>query len=130
MKQELVTKILTNALNEATKKQVAISISIVDNGGHLKGFLRMDNCSFAAIDVSRKKAVSACAFGMPTNLIGEIVQTNPFMKEAFNSHSDIFYFGGGLPIMLDNKIIGGIGISGVDPNQDMEIAQTALTDLK
>ena len=125
----LFRSILTNALNAATEQQVAISISIVDNGGHLKGFLRMDNCSFASIDVSRKKAVSACAFGMPTNLIGEIVQTNPLMKEAFNSHSDIFYFGGGLPIMIDNKVIGGIGVSGIDPNQDMEIAQTALTDL-
>lgn len=66
---------------------------------------------------------------MPTNLIGKIIQADPFMKEAFNSYPDIFYFGGGMPIIEDGKVIGGIGVSGVDPSQDMEIATNALTKL-
>ena len=126
MNQDLVTQLLTTTLNEAAQQRVAVAVSIVDAGGHLQAFMRMDNCSFAAVDASRKKAVSACAFGMPTDAIGEAVQTTPFLKEAFQVHPDVFYFGGGLPVFQNGKIIGGIGVSGVEPTQDKSIATKAL----
>ena len=124
--QSQVSQIIANAMTFANNAKVDIAISVVDKGGHLLGFMRTDNCSFAAIEVSKRKAATACAFGMPTDAIGELVQANPFMKEAFGSFKDVFYFGGGLPIALDNKIIGGVGVSGVNPMQDKEIAGKSI----
>jgi glc operon protein GlcG len=76
------------------------------------------------------KASTSCAFAMPTDAIGELVQTNPFMKQAFESFKETFYFGGGLPIMFNNKVIGGVGISGVNPMQDKEIAEKSIEGLQ
>jgi uncharacterized protein GlcG (DUF336 family) len=129
MKQIKVLQILTNAIKIAEEQNVEIAVSIVDNGGHLIGFLRTEECSFAAIEVSKKKASTSNAFTMPTDLIGTIVQANPFMKEAFASFENIFYFGGGLPIIINGKKVGGIGISGVDPEQDKQIAEKAILEL-
>ncbi|MBD2768114.1 heme-binding protein [Hymenobacter sp. BT664] len=129
MNQDLATQVLTAALHEAARQHVTIAVSIVDTGGHLQAFMRMDNCSFVAVDASRKKAVSACAFGMPTDAIGEAVQRTPFLKEAFQGHPDIFYFGGGLPVFQQGKIIGGLGVSGVEPAQDKTIASKALASV-
>jgi glc operon protein GlcG len=121
-----VQSILQKAIQLAEAQKIEIAVSLVDTGGHLIGFIKTTQCSFAAIDVSKRKATTAAAFGMPTDTIGEIVQANPFMKEAFASFSDTFYFGGGLPILLDGKICGGIGVSGVNPVQDKVIAVEAI----
>jgi uncharacterized protein GlcG (DUF336 family) len=130
MTQNQVTQIMVNAMKLANEAKIEIAVSVVDKGGHLIGFMRTENCSYAAIKVSKMKASTSCAFAMPTDTIGELVQTNPFMKQAFESFKEIFYFGGGLPIMLDNKIIGGVGISGVNPMQDKEIAKKSIEGLQ
>jgi glc operon protein GlcG len=130
MTQNHVSQIINNAMKLADELKVEIAVSIVDKGGHLAGFMRTENCSFATIEVSKMKASTACAFGMPTDAIGELVQTNPFMKKAFESFKEIFYFGGGLPILLDNIIIGGIGVAGVNPVQDKDIAGKSIIDHK
>lgn len=130
MTQNQVSQILANAMQLANELNIEIAVSVVDKGGHLIGFMRTENCSFAAIEVSKMKASTSCAFGMPTDAIGELVQTNPFMKQAFESFKEIFYFGGGLPILSDNKIIGSIGVSGVNPIQDKEIAGQSIIYLK
>jgi uncharacterized protein GlcG (DUF336 family) len=126
MKQESIFAILSKAIQQAETLNIDIAVSIVDKGGHLVGFMRTAECSFAAIDVSKKKAATACAFKIPTDVIGGIVQSNPFIKEAFESFNDVFYFGGGLPIIEDGKLIGGIGVSGAEPMQDKEIAEKAI----
>ncbi len=130
MTHKQVSQIIANAITFAEDAKIEIAISIVDKGGHLIGFMRTENCSFATIEVSKMKASTACAFGIPTDAIGELVQKNPFMKQAFDSFKEIFYFGGGLPILLDNKIIGGIGVSGLTAIQDKEIAEKSIAGLK
>jgi glc operon protein GlcG len=129
MTQNQVTKMIANAISFANREGIEIAVAVVDNGGHLVAFMRTDNCSFAAIKVSDMKAKSACAFGMTTDAIGELVQANPVLKQAFDSFADIFYFGGGLPIISASKVVGGIGISGVNPLKDKEIAQYALSEV-
>ncbi len=63
-------------MNFATTENLEIAVSVVDKGGHLMGFMRTENSSFAAIAVSKRKALSACAFGLPTDVIGALVQKN------------------------------------------------------
>jgi glc operon protein GlcG len=129
MTHHQVTDILKAAIASAETQNIQIAVSIVDKSGYLMGFMRTTDCSFAAIEVSKKKAATACAFGMPTDAIGELIQTHPFMEKAFASFTDIFYFGGGLPIVLDHKIVGGIGVSGANPVQDKEIAVKSVEKL-
>ena len=128
MTQNQVSRIITNTMKLANESEIEIAVSVVDKGGHLIGFMRTENCSFAAIEVSKMKASTSCAFAMPTDTIGKLVQTDPFMKDAFESFKEIFYFGGGVPILFDNKIIGGIGVSGVNPMQDKQIVEKSIVD--
>jgi uncharacterized protein GlcG (DUF336 family) len=129
MTQHQVTEILKAAMAAAEAQNSQIAVSVVDKSGHLVGFMRTTDCSYAAIEVSKKKATTAAAFGMPTDDIGALIQAHPFMEKAFDGFSDIFYFGGGLPIFLDQKIVGGIGVSGVNPVQDKEVATKAIATL-
>ncbi len=129
MTSEYVSRIIATSLNFATMENLEIAVSVVDKGGHLMGFLRTENSSFAAIAVSKRKAVSACVFGLPTDVIGALVQKKPFMERAFAGFDDIFYFGGGVPIVNGNTIVGGIGISGADPEQDKALAEKVLLAL-
>ncbi len=52
------------------------------------------------------------------------------MERAFASFDDIFYFGGGVPIVNGNMIVGGIGISGADPERDKALAEKVLLTLR
>lgn len=117
-------------IKTAKELDMEVAISIVDSGGHLLGFIKTEQSGYATIDASLKKAKTAGAFGMATDKIGELVKAEPFMKNAFENFDSIFYFGGGLPVYNDGILIGGIGVSGVDPLQDKQIAETALMALE
>jgi len=130
MTHSQVFRIITSVMKLADESKIEIAVSVVDKGAHLVGFMKTENCSFAATEVSKMKASPSCAFAMPTDTIGELVQTNHFMKYAFEIFKEIFYFSGGIPSLLDNKIIGGVGVSGVNPIQDKVIADKSLAGLE
>ena len=129
MIQSQIDKIIKAAIEMATQLNVSIAVSIVDTGGHLRAFMRMEECSYASIEASRKKAVSASAFKMPTDVIGDVIQKVPTLRDAFTSFPDIFTLGGGLPIIVNGKLIGGIGVSGLDSAGDKAIAEKSLLAL-
>ncbi len=126
MRRELVDKMINAALAEADSLKIAITISLVDMGGHLIALRRTENCGFFGIEVSKKKAVTASQLKMPTHILADIGQKVPELQKAFDKDSNILTIAGGFPIFIDSVLVGGLGISGGDFNQDKMIGEKAL----
>ena len=129
MKKDIIDKLISSALNEATKQNIAVTISIVDLGGHLVALHRMDGCSFFGIDVSQKKAITSSQLKAPTHALADITQKVPELQKAFDKNLSILIIAGGFPILQNGQVIGGIGISGGDFNQDKTIGEKAVQSL-
>ena len=126
MKQDLINRIINAALAEADNLKIAITISLVDLGGHLTALRRTENGSFFGIEVSKKKAITASQLKMPTHVLADIGQKIPDLQKAFDKDLNILTLAGGFPIVIDGVLVGGLGISGGDFNQDKTIGEKAL----
>jgi glc operon protein GlcG len=118
-------QLVANAFAEAEKINKHIAIAIAGPEGELISFLRMDGASPAASKIAQNKAYTAARDRKTTRQMGE------YMKEkgrppAFWGDLGITGFGGGIPIIHNDKIIGSIGISGLSEDEDERIANTAI----
>ncbi|MEI6858525.1 MAG: cob(I)yrinic acid a,c-diamide adenosyltransferase [Shewanella sp.] len=125
-----VHKILIQAVDAANKIDVPMVISVFDGNGHLIITYRMPNALLASIELAPKKAYTSIALKSATHKLSGLIQpgTDLFQLEAI-SQGQLVTFGGGLPIFYNNKIIGAIGISGGSVEQDIQIAEAAITEL-
>lgn len=120
-----VTQILEIIRSQADLKGYHFSIAVVDGGGHLSGFLKMDGALLASVEVSFVKARTAVMFGTATkNLPSHSPIAGPM---AYSVSFPIALLPGGIPIFVDGQIIGGIGVGGGTGEQDDEIAQLGLS---
>jgi uncharacterized protein GlcG (DUF336 family) len=120
-------EMVASAFAKADEIGFGISITIVDESGVLKAFQRMDNAPMVSIDASRKKAVTAVGFGMPTgdSWYG-FIKDDPILMNGAGQLNDFILLGGGSPIMVDEKLVGAVGVSGGHYKQDEECAAAAL----
>ena len=106
--------------NEIGKK---MDVAVVDAGGNLKAFARMDGAWLGSIDISIKKARTARFFDMNTGDIGALSQPNGPLYQIEVSNGGLITFPGGVPIKdADGTIIGAIGVSGSTVEDDHTVA--------
>jgi uncharacterized protein GlcG (DUF336 family) len=95
------------------------AIAVVDAAGHLCVFVRMDGAPAQAIQISQDKAYTAAGFGMPTAQWHEFMtQDAPLAAGAPTSIARFVSYGGGLPLVVDGQVVGGIGVSGGHWSED------------
>jgi uncharacterized protein GlcG (DUF336 family) len=126
---EQAKKALAGAEAEAAKNKWTAVISILDSGGNVVAVHRMDGAQFGSLEVAREKAYSAVAFRRPTKAFEDAVAqggANLRLLRLTGANP----LDGGLPIVADGKIIGGIGVSGMTGQQDAQIARAGLEALK
>lgn len=105
-------------------------IAICDTGGILKAFSRMDGAPLMAVKVAQDKAFTAAGFGLATSDWYGFIKDDPSLLAGVAPGVDrLIIFGGGFPIIVDGAVVGGIGVSGGLPSQDMEAAQAGLAAL-
>ncbi len=122
-------KIMTAAEAEAAKNNWAVVIAIIDSGGHIVMLHRADNVQLSSIDISQGKAKTALMFKRPTKVLDDAIQSGgPGLR--FLALKDIVPLEGGIPIVMDGKIVGAIGVSGVLSAQDSQIARAGIDGLK
>ena len=119
------------AINAAIKKSKALgvkmNIAIVDAGGNLIAFSRMDNAWLGSVDIAIKKAKTAIFFNMPTGEIGKLSQPGKPLYNIEHSNGGLITFPGGVPIQNgQNVLIGGIGVSGSTVENDHEVAMAGV----
>jgi glc operon protein GlcG len=113
--------------NSSRGKGWKIIVAIVDAGGVLKQFSRMDDSFMISVEVSQMKAHTSAGVPVSSRKFGEIAKANPGLELVPNTAT----FAGGLPIITASGAhIGGIGVSGASGDQDEECAQVALDAVK
>src|SRR5205814_4914296 len=109
---------------KADELKVKMNIAVVDAGGNLKGFSRMDGAWLGSIDIAIKKAKTARYFDMPTGEIGKLSQPGKPLYMIDVSNQGLISFPGGVPIRAsEDTIIGAIGVSGSTVENDDAVAQ-------
>ncbi len=126
---EAARKIMAAAEAEASKNNWAVVIAIIDSGGHVVMLHRGDNVQLSSIDISQGKAKTALMFKRPTKVLDDAISSGG-VGLRFLALKDIVPLEGGLPITIDNKIVGAIGVSGVLSAQDAQIARAGIDALK
>src|SRR5262245_22188085 len=120
---------LVAAEAEARKNNWNVVIAIVDTGGHLVALQRMDNVQFGSLEVARRKAFSAAAFRRPTKAFEDALAGGGAGMRIL-SIEGAAPLEGGLPIVLEGKLIGAIGVSGVTSQQDAQIGKAGADAVK
>jgi uncharacterized protein GlcG (DUF336 family) len=115
-------KILRAAMDKAAAMGVPQCISIVDPGGHLLAFLRMDGAFVQSIDSSVRKALTSASYGTPTGHMPEGID----IKLAIATDGRRINLPGGLPIIVDGHVIGGVGVGSGLGSQDLEVARAGI----
>ncbi len=118
------------AVEHAEKLEIKVNVAVVDVAGHLTAFLRMPGAYIHSIDIAKDKAFTASSFGFGTDQWESIFAEAPILKTGMPNREKLVVFGGGLPIKLDETIIGAIGVSGGSEKQDIECAEAGLGAIK
>jgi uncharacterized protein GlcG (DUF336 family) len=126
---EQAKKVMAGAEAEAKKNNWPVVITILDSGGNLVMSQRLDGTQFGSIEVARDKAYSAVAFRRPTKVFSDAIAQGGGGLRLLNL-SGASVLDGGLPIVIDGKVAGGIGVSGVTGEQDAQIAKAGVDALK
>jgi uncharacterized protein GlcG (DUF336 family) len=124
-------QILAGARKKAVETKTLMDIAVVDAGGNLKAFVRMDGAWLGSIDIAIKKARTARDFDMPTGEIGKLSQPGGPLYNIEHSNGGLITFPGGIPIKAANgQIIGAIGVSGSTVENDHAVASAGVAALK
>ena len=126
---EQAKKVMAGAEAEARKNNWNMAIAILDSGGNLVMLHRLDGTQFGSIEVAREKAHSAVAFRRPTKVFQDLVAQGGANLRLLRL-TGASPLEGGLPIVVDGKIIGGVGASGGSSEQDAQVARGGLEALQ
>ncbi len=126
---EQARKVLAAAIADARKQNLPMAVAIVDNAGQLVAFERMDNTQTASVLVAQDKAMAAAMYRRPTKALQDALAAGGAGLRIITLRGATAVEGG-LPIVIDGKIIGGIGVSGASSEQDGVVAKAGLDGLK
>ena len=122
--------IMASAVRKAAAIGVPLDIAVVDDAGHLLVFNRMDGAKLSSIDIAISKAWTAACARRATHEYAEIASPG---RPAYGIHVSndgrFMIVGGGLPIFVDGRIVGGIGCSSGTTQQDREVAMAGINAL-
>lgn len=123
---EVAKKIMAAAEAEAAKNNWQMAITIIDSGGHMVMMQKFDNTQLASISASESKAQTSLAFKLPSKALEDAISAGGAGTRLL-ALKNIAPFDGGLPIVIDGKIVGAIGVSGGLSSQDAQVARAGLT---
>jgi len=119
---EQARTVLDAALRKSEQMGVTMDVAVVDAGGNLKAFARMDGAWRGSIDIAIRKARTARFFDMPTGEIGKLSQPGGPLYAIEHSNGGLITFPGGVPLETGGRIVGAIGVSGSTVEDDHEVA--------
>src|SRR5438309_5968598 len=120
---EAAEKIISAAKKKAAQLKTKMDIAVVDAGGNLKAFVRMDGAWLGSIDISMRKARTARWFDMNTGEIGKLSQPGGPLFGIEHSNGGLISFPGGVPLKNSKgEIVGAIGVSGSTVENDHAVA--------
>jgi len=127
-------RIIAAAKRKAAAVGVKVNIAVVDDGGHLLAFARMDGARPASAYTAQTKAVTAATFRQETGTLppkGEpdLLLNLSLQNAAAASGGKLTTLKGGVPVMIDGQVVGAVGVGGGSGEQDVEVARAGIQAL-
>ena len=122
-------RVISAAEKEAQNIGQPSNIAVVDAGGNLVAFARMDGAWLGSIDIAQKKARTARFFDMESGSIGELSQPGGSLYNIEVSNGGLISFPGGIPLTVGGEIVGAIGVSGSTVDNDRTVAASGVAAL-
>jgi uncharacterized protein GlcG (DUF336 family) len=123
---EDTARIMDGAIAEARKNSWAVAIAIVDDGGHLLQFARLNGTPPASAHIAPEKARSAALGRRETKIYEDMINQG---RNAFLSAPLQGMLEGGVPIIVDGQVVGAVGVSGVKSIEDAQVAKAGIAAL-
>ena len=123
---EIARTVAAAAIAEGKKNAWTVAVAIVDTAGDLVFFERIDHTQVGSVKVSQDKARSAARFKRPTKTFEDALAGG---RQAILAIADLTPVEGGIPLVIDGKIVGAIGVSGATSQQDGICAQAGADTL-
>jgi uncharacterized protein GlcG (DUF336 family) len=123
---ELARRMVDAAVAKAREIGVSENVVILDDGGNLKAFGRMDGAPIPTIEMAQNKAYTAL-LGVPTQEFFNFIQSDPSLLAGIPTLARMAAWGGGFPVKANGEVVGAIGVSGAPTVQnDVDCARAAL----
>jgi glc operon protein GlcG len=119
-------KIAAGVLAECQKNSWNVAVAVVDTHGFLVYFERMDNTQHASMDIAVGKARAAATYRRPTRAFADVINKG---GPATATLPGVFASPGGVPIMVEGKVTGAVGVSGVTGDQDEQCAKAGIAGM-
>ena len=126
---EQAKKVIVGAEAEARKHNWNMVIAVLDSGGHLVMLERMDGTQLGSIEAAKDKAYSAVLYRRPTKVFQDLVGQGGANLRLLRL-SGASPLEGGIPIVIDGKLVGAVGVSGAASEQDAQVAKAGADALK
>jgi uncharacterized protein GlcG (DUF336 family) len=115
------------AVTRAQSMSISVSVVVVDESGVLKGMLRMDGAPLVSVQTAINKAYAAAAIGMPPDDFYSAIEADGAAVASFATRPGLALIAGGLPVIVDGQVAGGVGIAGAMTGaEDRAIAEAAV----
>lgn len=114
------------AVNASETLGVKVAVSIVDAGGHLLAFWKADGAFLPSTQISQDKAYTSAGFYMSSGGLYDAIKAEADVLIGIANQARIAAFPGGLPIVYEGEVVGGIGVSGASAEQDQLCAQAGI----
>lgn len=123
-------RMLAAAEAKAAGLGVPYNIAVVDSGGHLLAFARQDGALIGSIELAINKALTARGFDKSTAALSEMAQPGaPLFGIQHSNAGKVVIFGGGVPVVIGERIVGAVGASAGTVEQDIAVAEAAIAAL-
>ena len=117
-------KVIAAAEDEAQNQGQPMNIAVVDTGGNLVAFHRMDGAWLGSVDIAIKKAWTSRAFDIETKALGKLSQPGEdFYGINASNDGKVMIFAGGIPLKRNGAVVGAVGVSGGVGKQDQAVAE-------
>ena len=114
------------ALAEADAQGLAVTVTVVDDGGTPKALVRMDGAPLVSVETARLKAYSAAAIGVATDDFFTAISGDASAVASFGTRPGLALVAGGIPLIVDGVVIGGVGVAGAMTGaEDRAVAEVA-----
>ena len=120
---ELAQKVIAAAEKKAADIKQPMNIAVVDGGGNLVAFARMDGAWLGSIQIAQKKAWTSRAFDIETKTLSKFAQPGADFYGIHVTNGGVTIFAGGVPLIKGKEVVGAIGVSGGSGKQDQEVAE-------
>lgn len=121
-------RIVLSAVKKSEELNLKMCIAVLDSGGNIKAFARMDDAWIGSSDIAIKKAKTACFFSMASGEIGKLSVPGQPLYGIEHSNDGLITFPGGVPIIdKDGNLLGAVGVSGDTVENDHLVATAGAT---